>query len=172
MEFGIVFAPNSIKDPQMMRKYLISLFMLLATTAVHAGSITIDSSWIREAPPGMMMLAGYMVVNNSSDEARSIVSASGEDFGYIELHRSMIKDGMARMIPQENIPVPAKGSVELKPGDYHLMLMQPKKDLKAGETSTLTIVMDNGEKITLDVPVKKAEGGMMMNHEHHHHHHE
>jgi copper(I)-binding protein len=116
----------------------------------------------------MMMLAGYMVVSNSGDEARAIVSASGEDFGYIELHRSMIEDGMARMIPQENIPVPAKGSVELKPGDYHLMLMQPKKELKAGEESTLTIVMDNGESITLNVPVKKPEGDMKMNHHHHH----
>ena len=152
-----------------MRKTLLSFIFLIAAATAQAGSITIDSSWIREAPPGMMMLAGYMVVSNSSDEARSIVSASGEDFGYIELHRSMIKDGMARMIPQENIPVPPQGSVELKPGDYHLMLMQPRKALKAGDTSTLTIVMDNGEKITLDVPVKQAEGGMMMNHDHHHH---
>lgn len=154
-----------------MRKFLTCFFLLLATATVQAGSITINDAWIREAPPGMMMLAGYMVVNNSSDEARAIVSASGADFGYIELHRSMIKDGMARMIPQENIPVPAQGSVELKPGDYHLMLMEPKKALKAGEESSLTIVMDNGETITLAVPVRKAEGGMQMNHEHHHHHH-
>ncbi|MDX1334881.1 MAG: copper chaperone PCu(A)C [Gammaproteobacteria bacterium] len=151
-----------------MRKYLISFFLLLATSAVQAGSVTVDSAWIREAPPGMMMLAGYMVVSNSGDEARAIVSASGDDFGYIELHRSMIKDGMAKMIPQENIPVPAKGSVELKPGDYHLMLMQPKKDLKAGEESTLTIVMDNGESITITAPVKKPDSDMMMHHHHHH----
>jgi copper(I)-binding protein len=153
-----------------MRKFLISFFLLFVAATVQAGSITIDGAWIREAPPGMMMLAGYMVVNNSSDETRAIVSASGEDFGYIELHRSIIKDGMARMIPQENIPVPPQGAVELKPGDYHLMLMEPKRALKAGEESTLTVVMDNGESITLAVPVKKAEGGMPMNHEHHHHH--
>jgi copper(I)-binding protein len=151
-----------------MRKYLISFFLLVAAGTVQAGSITVDSAWIREAPPGMMMLAGYMVVSNGSDESRAIVSASGEDFGYIELHRSMIKDGMAKMIPQENIPVPAKGSVELKPGDYHLMLMQPKKDLKAGEESTLTIVMDNGESITITAPVKKPDSDMMMHHHHHH----
>ena len=60
-----------------------------------------------------------------------IVGASSPQFEMVEIHRTEIVDGMARMIPQDRLPVPAGGSVTLEPGGLHLMLIQAKQPLQA-----------------------------------------
>lgn len=147
---------------------LLMLSVMLSTACAQSTTVTVEDPWVREGPPGMAMLAGFMIVRNDGKEARSITAAEGPDYDHVELHRSMMKDGMARMIPQESIPVPPGGSVALKPGDYHLMLMQPKRPLVAGDSSEITLILDDGSRLTINAPVKKGDGGMT----HHHHHHE
>jgi copper(I)-binding protein len=147
---------------------LLMLSLMLGTATAQSDIVIIEDPWVREGPPGMAMLAGFMIIRNYGKEARSITAAEGPDYDHVELHRSMMKDGMARMIPQESIPVPPGGSVALKPGDYHLMLMQPKRPLVAGDSSEITLILDDGSRLTVNAPVKKGDGGMM----HHHHRHE
>jgi periplasmic copper chaperone A len=144
----------------------LMMFFMLFTAGAYAQDVTIEDAWVREGPPGMGMLAGFMTVNNQGKEEIGIVAAEGPDFGSIELHRSIVENGMARMVPQKSIPVPAGGSVALKPGDYHLMLMQPKRALKAGDTTEITLILDDGARLTVDVPVTKGEDEMMMHHHH------
>lgn len=142
----------------------LMMFFMLFTAGAYAQDVSIEDAWVREGPPGMAMLAGFMTVNNQGKEERSIVGAEGPDFGSIELHRSIMEGGMARMVPQKSIPIPAGGSVALKPGDYHLMLMQPKRALVAGDHTEITLILDDDTRITVDAPVKKGEGGMTMHH--------
>jgi periplasmic copper chaperone A len=144
----------------------LMMFLILFTASAYAQDVTIEDAWVREGPPGMGMLAGFMTVNNQGKEEVGIVGAEGADFGSIELHRSIVEDGMARMVPQKSIPVPAGGSVALKPGDYHLMLMQPKRALKAGDTTEIILIMEDNTRITVEAPVKKGEDEMMMHHHH------
>jgi copper(I)-binding protein len=146
---------------------LFMLFFILGTASAQTATVTVEDPWVREGPPSMAMLAGFMIVHNEGKEARSITAAEGPDFDHVELHRSIMKDGMARMIPQKSIPIPPGGAVALKPGDYHLMLMQPKRRLVAGDMTEITLILDDGTKLSVNAPVKKSDGGMM-----HHHHHE
>ena len=52
------------------------------------------------------------------------------------------------------LPVPASGSVELKPGSYHVMLIGLKKPLKAGETIALTLDFEKAGKVSITVPIR------------------
>jgi len=61
-----------------------------------------------------------------------------------------------RTIPVENIPVPASGSVELKPGSLHIMLMKLNKDLKTGDTFPLTLKYQKAGDMTVQVKVQPA----------------
>jgi hypothetical protein len=144
-------------------KAMFAAVLLALVIPVHAGEIIVEDPWIREAPPTMSMLGGFMKLHNKSDRERNIVSAEGADFGWIEVHRTMMQDGMARMVPQEQITIPAGGMVELKPGDFHLMLMQPKRQLKAGDMSKIIVKFADGESMAIDLTVRQA-GGMMMHH--------
>ena len=77
----------------------------------------------------------FMTIANSSGEADTLVGAKTDVAESAGLH-TVVKDdqGGMKMTPVENIPVPASGSVELKPGSLHVMLMKLNKELKTGDT--------------------------------------
>lgn len=133
--------------------------------AAYAGKgVEVSDAWVREAPPGAMMLGGFMMIANHSDKATSLVKASSPDFGMVELHRTMDQDGMMKMVHQEKVDIPAKGSTVFKPGDYHIMLMRPKKDFKAGDHTMITLGFADGSEVKVKYTVRKGEGmGMQHN---------
>jgi copper(I)-binding protein len=141
---------------------LITLFCLalFALPALAAETLSVTNAWVREAPPGMQMLAGYMTIHNAGAKERKLVAAQSPDFGNIELHRSMVENGMAKMIPQKFMPVPAHGMLHIAPGGYHLMLMKPKRQLKAGDKVPFTLRFADGETLKITATVKRAEGPM------------
>ncbi len=152
-----------------MRICLTFAFLLPIFDHVDASSPTlhISGAWIREGPPNAMALAGYIIIHNKGSKDRQLLAVSSPSFGHIELHRTRLVDGVAKMIPQDSMPVPAGSSLELKPGDYHLMMMQPGQALKAGDKVEAVLQFDNEEKISATFSVKKSKGG---DHDHHHHH--
>jgi copper(I)-binding protein len=130
-------------------------------------TLDVSEAWIREAPPNAMALAGYMTIDNNAPKERHLLAVSSADFKTIELHRSQLVEGVARMIPQQTMPVPTEGRLVLEPGDYHLMMMHPGRTLREGDEVNATLKFDNDEFIAVTFRVKKAEGS---DHEHHHHH--
>ena len=126
-----------------------------APTADRQETLKIDHAWIREAPPGMQMMAGYLSATNNGDQEIAILSATSPAFGAIELHKTEVIDGTARMIEQKKLPIPPHGSLEMKPGSYHMMLMMPAHPLKAGEHVMMTLKLDDGSSRQVDYEVRK-----------------
>jgi copper(I)-binding protein len=98
--------------------------------------------------------AAYFQIKNTGDKADQLVSVTCDVAGVAELHMTTVKDNVAQMQPVSAVEVPANGSAELKPGGYHVMLMQLKKDLVAGQTVTLTLTFKSGARLTFTAPVK------------------
>jgi copper(I)-binding protein len=99
----------------------------------------------------------FMVIANGSGEADILVGAEAAVAMSAGLH-TVVKDdqGAMKMTPVENIPVPASGSVELKPGSLHIMLMKLNKDLKAGDTFPVTLKYQKAGNMTVQVKVQPA----------------
>jgi copper(I)-binding protein len=142
------------------RLALLILGAVWAGMVQAAGSIMVKDAWIREAPPGAAASAGYMVLQNMDDKPRMLVGASCDDFGSVMLHRTVMQDGMAKMVHQKSIEIPPGGSVTFKPKDYHVMLMKPKHALKAGDKVDITLLFKNGETMKVSYEVRTAKGGM------------
>ena len=123
--------------------------------------------WVREGPPNARVLAGYMVVSNPSDRPVTIVGASSPAFHSIEFHRTVLEAGVARMVEQERLQVPAGGQLALEPGGYHLMLMGAQRPLRAGDTVTINLSLHGGNDVNAEATVRKAGPA---GHAHHHHH--
>jgi len=134
---------------------------LWAGLAQAAGHVMADNAWIREAPPGAAALAGYVTLSNHGDKPRILVAASSPAFGNVMLHRTVMQDGMAKMVHQMAIEIPANGSVTFEPNDYHLMLMKPKQQLKAGDKVDITLKFKNGETMVVTHEVRAGMGGGM-----------
>lgn len=131
-------------------------FVLTGCDQTSQPPVEIVNAWIREAPPNATAMAGYMQVINHTDTDKQLVSGNSKDFKIIEFHRSVEKNGVYRMIRHKQLIVPANGMLELKPGDFHLMLITPYKQLKDGDSTTIQLILDDDSSISHQFPVKKA----------------
>ena len=132
----------------------VALLPGLCGLAHAAGRLEVTHAWIRSAPPGAMMRAGYAVLRNSGDADVTIVGADSEAFGSVSLHESVEQDGVERMRPLGRLRIAPGASVTLAPRGKHLMLMQPKRALKSGDSATVRIAIDAGTAVPIDFVVR------------------
>lgn len=153
---------------KLVNRLMAVLFMGLWSVMVQAGGpVMADNAWIREAPPGAAAMAGYMTLMNSADKPVILVGASSPAFAKVMLHRTVMDEGMAKMLHQKQIEIPAHGSVTFEPNGYHLMLMKPKQQLKAGDKVEVTLEFADGSTLAVVHEVRAGMGGMnhsSMNH--------
>ena len=140
-----------------MRLALSSLLLAVMLTACdkQAEGFFIENAWIREAPPNARALAGYMLSDNNTAADVTLVSAESDDFGIVQFHRSIEEDGVYRMQHYPQLMIAAGEQVEFKPGDFHLMLMSPKRALKSGDSVAVHLTLSDQKKMLLTLPVQK-----------------
>ncbi|WP_394246351.1 copper chaperone PCu(A)C [Vibrio profundi] len=152
-----------------MKLKAIALAGLLLSPLAHAkNDVMAHDLYARAMPPSSVTSAVFTTLMNHSDKDRTLVAAETSAAGKVELH-DVIKEGdVMKMRQVKEITIPAHSNVELKPGSLHIMLFDLEKRLEEGETIEMTLSFANGEKQTLDVPVKKVMKGMKkMDHSHH-----
>ncbi|MDH5661107.1 MAG: copper chaperone PCu(A)C, partial [Gammaproteobacteria bacterium] len=79
-----------------------------------------------------------------------------------------MKDGMMRMTRQENLTIKANSHIELKQGGLHMMLMDKLEPIKSGSIIPVTLTLDNGKTININLVVKVNNEPEVMHHHHHH----
>jgi copper(I)-binding protein len=125
--------------------------------AAHAAApLTVTGPWARATVPQMKSSGAFMVLQSPVD-AR-LVAASTPAAARAELHQMEMKGDMMKMEQVDAIELPAGKPVNLASGGYHVMLMDLKRQLKAGDTIALTLVVEGRDKkrssTTIQVPVK------------------
>lgn len=119
------------------------------------GAIEIDHPWTRATPDGASVGAGYLVLKNEGTTPDRLVSATAEVAQKVEIHEMSMKDGVMTMRPVPGgITVPAQGSVALKPGSYHLMLMGLKQPLKPGTMVNGTLTFEKAGTVSVQFKVE------------------
>lgn len=142
----------------------MKLFSMIALATVlgisipaWSGELAITNLWIREAPPGADVLAGYLTITNHSPKAATLTTISSEAFGKIELHKTEVRQGISRMIRQDRITIAAGSTFELQPGGVHLMLKAPHQRLQAGDRVNLTFTFGDHNSIDVTAEVRKGD---------------
>jgi len=131
--------------------------LIWSTASLAEASFTVSNAWIPEAPPNAEVSAAYLTIHNQTNKAHTLVGLSSPQFNKIEIHESKVVDGQERMQRIKTLVVEAHGSVELKPGGYHLMLIKPLQPLKAGDTVNVKLQMDDASQITVHIPIRKID---------------
>jgi len=114
--------------------------LLACTAAVAHAQVSVKEPWVRATTPQQAVTGAFMRIDSSAP-AR-LVEVRSPIAGRVELHETRIEQGVARMRHVQTLAIP----VELKPGGYHVMLMDLKRQLKAGETVPLELVVEAGGK--------------------------
>lgn len=117
-------------------------------------AIRIHDAWIRAAPPGARMLAAYMKIVNLGDRPQLLTGASSPHFERVEMHNTVLEDGLARMVQQTTLEIPARSNLEFRPGGYHFMLVMGKAPLQVGDRVELNLSFSNGEQVSANAEVR------------------
>jgi hypothetical protein len=139
-----------------MKKLRTSLIVVLtcaATVSAHQAAVTAADAWIAEPAAGETSAVAYLTVTNPTMYDIYVVSATTSAADKIELRQG--QGSAAKVV--SSITVSSYGSAELKADGEHLVLVNLKRPLKAGDTVDLTLMTDGGIKLPLSAVVKKAQ---------------
>ncbi len=135
-------------------------------------TVYIRNAWVQEAPPAARVLAAYMVIENSGERLKVLTAVESPYFERVEIHKSEMHGDMARMVRMERVGIPSRGKLTFERGGLHLMLIGPKKRLKAGDDVEITFHFDDGKEITIKAGVRRRTRKMMeqghLGHQDHH----
>ena len=146
--------------------WLLSIALMAFAASIQAqeakvGSIKIENAYVRATAPGQPAAGAFMKIENSGS-ADQLVSASSPAAGEVQLHQMSMEGNVMKMGQVKDIAVPASGSVDLKPGGYHIMLMNIKAPLKAGETVPVKLKFAKAGEVEVKLPVNAVGSGMNM----------
>ena len=114
----------------------------LFLTLPAAAQVTVTDPWVRGTVAGQMATGAFMQLKSAKDarlvEARSPVA------GVVEIHEMALVDNIMRMRAVPALDLPAGRAVELKPGGYHVMLMDLKQQVKEGDVVPVSLVIESG----------------------------
>ena len=104
------------------------------------GDLRVSAPWSRATPGSAPVAGGYFTLTNGGGSADRLVGVTTDLATKAEVHEMAMANGVMtmRQVPG-GLPVPANGSVELKPGGFHIMFMGLKRGLKEGETFKATL---------------------------------
>ena len=133
-------------------KILFAFFIGLTSQMLFAQPrLQVDQAWVRATVTGQTATGAFMRITSAS-EVRLIGVRSNA--GIAQVHQMSVDQGVMRMSPvAEGLRLPAGQTVELKPGGYHIMLLDLKAALQPGQTVPLTLLLKDakGHQASQDV---------------------
>ncbi|GIF77243.1 copper chaperone PCu(A)C [Asanoa siamensis] len=128
------------------------------SASVAADPIAVRDMWVKTADKGMTAAFGTLLNTGGADV--TIVKATSTASPMMELHEVAEVDGKMEMRPKEGgFEIPAGGSHVLEPGGDHLMLMDVKAPVKAGDEVTVTLTLGDGTTFAFTAVAKDFAGG-------------
>jgi len=140
-------------------RLLALIVSLLVSSHTAAQTIAITNPWVRATVQGQKATGAFMTV--TSKENAKLVAVSSPVAGIVEIHEmKMDKDVMKMAALPNGLDLPAGKPVDLKPGSYHIMLMDLKlplnKDVSVPLTLTIQDVAGKKSQQTVQVPVSTS----------------
>ncbi len=132
-----------------MLKSVVAVALLTALGA-HAQT-TVRDAWVRGTVAPQKTTGMFAQLTSAS--GGRLVSAASPVAGLVEIHEMSMDGSVMRMRAAPFVELPAGKPVDFKPGGYHIMLMDLKQELKAGETVPIMLVVEGagGKRETIEV---------------------
>ena len=152
-------------------RYLVPMLALLLATTAHAQNLNVQNAWVRATVQGQKATGAFMQI--TAPAATTLISVSTPVAGVAEVHEMKLDGDVMRMRPlTKGLELPAGKAVQLKPGGYHLMLMDLKLPLQKDTTIPITLTLRDSKGVQstqdLRVPVLSAAPAGQAEHQHKH----
>lgn len=161
--------PRSLKYPAP----ILNIVEKAGAEPKAAAALTVGKAWARATPRGAKVGAGYLDIVNGTAAGDVLLSASADAVAEkTEIHEMTHESGVMKMRAlADGLPVPAGATVSLKPGGLHIMFLDLKGPLTAGQTFNLELTFKTAGKVTVPVTVGDLAGAKPAADPHAGHHH-
>lgn len=137
--------------------------VLCASAAVahdfKAGAIGIDYPWSRATPKGASVAGGYLKITNTGSAPDRLTGGSAEVAKRLEFHEMSMDGGVMKMRELKNgIEIAPGATVELKPGSYHIMMMNLSRPLAKGDRVKGSLTFEKAGKVDIEFAVEAIGG--------------
>lgn len=155
-------------------KHLLAAALTTAcAVSAFAQTVTVTDAWARATVQGQKATGAFMKIT-AKDNAK-LVGVSSPVAGVAEVHEmKMDRDVMKMAALPNGLDLPAGKAVELKPGGYHVMLMDLKAPLSKDSTIPLTLTVQDAKGVKSNIELKLLVGMQapaMPSHDHSTHNH-
>ena len=138
----------------------LAVCLAVCLTAPALAQVTVKESWVRATVAKQTATGAFMQITAATDT--KLVDVKSSAAGIAEIHEMKMENNVMKMRAVDEVVLPAGKMVELKPGGYHVMLMDLKAQVKTGDTIPLTLVFEGKDKkretVELKVPVRSLTG--------------
>lgn len=132
------------------------LFMIAGTVQAESNSVSFQDSWIREAPPGITVLAAYCHIENNTSRKMVLKRVQSPSFKTIEIHKVQSSGEMMDMVKLDHLEIPKGAKIRLESGKLHLMLIGPHSKLEVGAKVPLDFTFEDGQTQRVQFEVRKS----------------
>ena len=154
-----------------MKRSLIALSAVLLSVSTLA-QVSVKDAWVRATVAQQKATGAFMQLQSAQDA--KLISAQSPVAGVVEVHEMAMEAGVMKMRAVPTLALPAGKAIELKPGGYHVMLMDLKGQVKDGDTVPVTLVVEGKDGKRQNIEVRATARGMNpppMQHKHGNHPH-
>jgi copper(I)-binding protein len=145
-----------------MKLKTLAILLALSSSALYAQTVDVKDAWARATVPGQKATGAFMKI--TAKDGAKLVSVTSPVAGVAEVHEmKMDGDVMKMRAVAGGLDLPAGKAVELKPGGYHVMLMDLKAPLQKDSAIPITLTFKDAKgvesKTELSVPVAMTAPG-------------
>jgi len=159
---------RSIRSSARLAVLMAGLTTGLLASATAFAQVTVQDAWVRGTVPGQTSSGAFMTLQSA--EGAKVVGVSTPVAGTAEIHEMKMEGNVMRMRALPSLDLPKGQTVQLKPGGYHVMLMDVKQPLVKDATVPITLKVELADKRVVeqrvDAKVRDLTAGNMpaMNH--------
>ena len=141
----------------MNRRSLVALALAatLAALPALAGELSVTNAWSRATPPGVTVGVAYLTLENDTGKPDRLLKISSPVAAKLQVHRTEVLDGIARMREVAVLHVDAGQVLEFAPNGMHVMLTGLKQPLVEGKTFEIEMLFELAGPRKVKVPVRK-----------------
>lgn len=148
-----------------MKKILIVAALSFFTTSAAVAQVQVAEPWARATVAGQQASGAFMTLTSPRD-AR-LVAVKSPSAGVVEVHEMALENNVMRMRAIPSLALPAGKAVVLRPGGYHVMLMDLKAPLQVGDHVSLTLTFEGADGKREDVEVHATVRPLTSGHDGH-----
>jgi hypothetical protein len=133
---------------------IVALLCMAIGTGALAGEIVVVDPYVRMVPQGVPTTGAFMLIKNTGNTDRKLLRVDSSAAKTVELHSHINDNGVMKMRQVRELEIKAKGQTELKPGSYHVMMIDLRQALQEGEKVPLTLSFDDGSSEKVEAVVR------------------